>query len=100
MLGLMLRGRDSIWFGLVLMAWHGGGCVFAAACKYSARHCDDAERVARVYGECARRIRRLQSIAAHSFRLILITVGTHTDARVADSRAGFNLILLGLDGLA
>ena len=32
--------------------------------------------------------------------LTLITVCTHTDAWVADSLAGFDLILLGLDGLA
>ena len=32
--------------------------------------------------------------------LTLITVDTHTDAWVADSLAGFDLILLGLDGLA
>jgi len=54
MLGWMLRGRDSICFCLVLMALHDGGCVFAAACKYPARRCDDAERVARAYGECVR----------------------------------------------
>ena len=35
------------------MAWHGGGCVFAAVCKYAAR--------------------RLQSIAAHSFTLTVFT---------------------------
>ena len=32
--------------------------------------------------------------------LILITVDTHTDAWVPALRVGFNLILLGLDGLA
>ena len=32
--------------------------------------------------------------------LTLITVDTHIDAWVADSLAGFYLILLGLDGLA
>ena len=26
------------------MAWHGGGCVYAAGGKYAARRCDDAER--------------------------------------------------------
>ena len=32
--------------------------------------------------------------------LTLITVETHTDAWMADSRAGFDLILFGIDGLA
>ena len=32
--------------------------------------------------------------------LTLITVDTHTDAWVADSRAGFGLVLFGFDGLA
>ena len=52
----MLRGRDSICFCLVFMAWHGGGCVFAAGRKYAARRCYDAERVATAYGECVRRV--------------------------------------------
>ena len=38
------------------MAWHDGGCVFAAGCKYAARRRYDAERVARAYGECVRRV--------------------------------------------
>ena len=56
MLGWLLRWRKSICFCLVFMAWHGGGCVYAAACKYAARRCDDAARVARAYGDCVRRI--------------------------------------------
>ena len=56
MLGWMLRGRDSICFCLVLMPLHGVGCVFAAGGKYAARRCDDAERVARAYGECVRHV--------------------------------------------
>ena len=60
-------GFDLILFDFDGLAWHGGGCVFPAACKYAARRYD-AERVARAYGDCAtRRIRRLQSAAAHSF---------------------------------
>ena len=38
------------------MAWHGGGCVYAAGCKYAARRRDDAERVSRAYGDCVRRV--------------------------------------------
>ena len=45
-LGWVIRWRDSIWFCLVLMVWLDGGCLFAAVCKYPARRCDDAERVA------------------------------------------------------
>ena len=56
MLGWLLRGRDSICFCLVFMAWHGGGCVFVADCKYAAGCRDDAERVARAYGDCVRRV--------------------------------------------
>ena len=36
------------------MVWHDGGCVFAADGKYAACRRDDAERVAKAYGECVR----------------------------------------------
>ena len=38
------------------MAWHGGGCVFAAERKYAARRRYNAERVAIAYGDCVRRV--------------------------------------------
>jgi len=39
------------------MALHDGGCVYAVVCKYAARcRFDDAERVARAYGESVRRV--------------------------------------------
>ena len=56
MRGWLLRGRDSICFCLVFMAWHGDGCVYAVVCKYAARRRYDAERVARAYGDCVRRV--------------------------------------------
>ena len=56
MRGWLLRLRDSISFCLVLIAWHVGEFGDAAACKYVARRCDDADRVARAYGECARSV--------------------------------------------
>ena len=36
------------------MPLDGGGCVFAAGCKYAVRRRYDAERVAKAYGECVR----------------------------------------------
>ena len=56
MLGWLLRGRDSISFCLVLIAWHVGEFGDAAECKYAARRRYDAERVAIVYGDCVRRV--------------------------------------------
>ena len=38
------------------MPMHGGGCVFAADCKYAARRRDDADPVAIAYGDCVRRV--------------------------------------------
>ena len=38
------------------MAWHGGGCVYAAVCKYAARRCYDVELMARAHGEYVRRV--------------------------------------------
>ena len=38
------------------MAWHGGGFGDVAASKYAACRRDDAERVAKAYGECVRRV--------------------------------------------
>ena len=55
-LGGCFAGGISIFFCLALMAWHGGGCVHAAGCKYAARRRDDAERVAIAYGDCVRRV--------------------------------------------
>ena len=54
MLGWLLRWRKSIFFCLVLMPLHGGGCVYVVGGKYAACRRDDAERVARGYGECVR----------------------------------------------